>query len=189
MSPRHGRPADRGNWLPTAAVLRSLGRRRHQADARCAARDHGISPAPGAPTAPAGPQGVRQPTSNYIAAPFPTSVLASSHVIPGCPTGAGPESMNAGRCLNLRGQCSWIPGSRATRTPRNDGTIWSRCKLVLHQCGGGWAIFEALAAAGALHLLHLVEVPRFQQGRPDRRLRTHLAAETAGIADSVVDPH
>ena len=34
--------------------------------------------------------------------------------------------------------------------------------LVLHQSAGRGAVFETVAAAGAFHLLHLVEVPRFQ---------------------------
>src|SRR5213079_1590069 len=62
-------------------------------------------------------------------------------------------------------------------------------KLVLHQCAGGRAVFQAVAAAGAFQLLHLVQMARFQQGRPDRRFWAHLAAETAGIADRVIDPH
>src|SRR6202022_2480889 len=62
-------------------------------------------------------------------------------------------------------------------------------RLVLHQRTGGRAVFETLTAARAFDFLHLVQVPRFEQGRPDRRFRAHLATETAGIADRVVDPH
>src|SRR6266851_403458 len=61
--------------------------------------------------------------------------------------------------------------------------------LVLHQRAGGRAVFETLAAAGAFHRLHFVQVARFQQHWPDRRFGAHLPAETAGIADRVVDPH
>src|ERR1700730_5764216 len=171
MSLRRGRRADRGNWPPTAAALRSSAHRRHPGDEPCAARGRGISPAPDAPSARAEPRDARQPTSDCIAAPSPSP---------------------SGPVLSLRAQ-------RSNLAPISLGhrdcfvavllAMTTSFRLVLHQRTGGRAVFETLTAARAFDFLHLVQVPRFEQGRPDRRFRAHLAAETAGIADRVVDPH
>src|SRR5579872_3114473 len=59
--------------------------------------------------------------------------------------------------------------------------------LDLHERAGSRAVEEALAAAGAFRRLHLVEVARLQQLRPDRRFRADFAAQPARIADRVVD--
>src|SRR5689334_12248749 len=48
-------------------------------------------------------------------------------VIPGCPAGAGPETMNTGRAPISKGRCAWVPGSRAAPAPRNDG--WASINL------------------------------------------------------------
>ena len=46
--------------------------------------------------------------------------LCNSFVIPGCPAGADPEPMNTGLSPNPASLCSWVPGSRAAPSPRND---------------------------------------------------------------------
>src|SRR5947209_3689033 len=73
------------------------------------------------------------------------------------------------------------------------GLAWSSLahrwplRRVLHQRAGRRAIIEAFAAAGAFLRDDLIEVARLQQFRADRRVRTDLAAQAAGIADRVVD--
>ena len=44
-------------------------------------------------------------------------------VIPGWSAGPGPEPMNTGLSEGGAGLCSWVPGSRAAPTPRNDGYL------------------------------------------------------------------
>src|SRR6516162_11200236 len=46
--------------------------------------------------------------------------LLDKIVIPGRPPGPGPEAMNTSFTAIFAGLCSWVPGSRAKRTPRND---------------------------------------------------------------------
>jgi hypothetical protein len=43
------------------------------------------------------------------------------------PSGPGPEPRNTGQAIDFSSQCSWIPGSRATPAPRNDGMDLSPC--------------------------------------------------------------
>src|SRR6266436_179587 len=81
------------------------------------------------------------------------------------------------------------PAQREGEGQQAEVTYYVSHQLALDQCAGRGAVIEALTAAGALPLLHLVQMPRLQQSRPDRRLRAHLTAEAAGIADRVVDPH
>jgi protein ImuA len=46
--------------------------------------------------------------------------LTSSFVIPRCPAGAAPEAMNTNPSPGPDSPCSWVPGSRAAPSPRND---------------------------------------------------------------------
>src|ERR1051325_2259700 len=52
-------------------------------------------------------------------------VAGSKFVIPGRPEGPNPEPMNTGLRNIFPSQCSWVPGSRAGRAPRNDA-FWLR---------------------------------------------------------------
>src|SRR2546426_1943183 len=60
-------------------------------------------------------------------------------------------------------------------------------RVIRHQRPGRRTVVEALPTARALRGLHLVEVSRLEQLRPDRGLLAHLAAQAAGVADTVVD--
>src|SRR6516162_8675329 len=120
MFPRRGRRADRENSPRAAAGLRSSRRRRHPADGSCAGRGRGISAAPDAPTALAGPRDARLPTSDYIAAPYhhPPSAILNSPLTPALSPQAGRGSAAANplaRVAPARRAPGSIPDTRHSR--------------------------------------------------------------------------
>src|SRR5690349_6833710 len=66
--------------------------------------------------------------------------LRIMNVIPGWPTGPGPEPMNTDPSTICAGLCSWVPGSQAVPAPRNDDDLEFLHTLVRGDDGisGGW---------------------------------------------------